>query len=156
LGMRKSLKLGSPKEGTILAGMPWARGASSLRSTGKDYLHRNTLPLRPKRSLVIGFENEAASRTDGIGAEDALVVLACKHARLAAFSFDETNNCSAYACRPNGAERSCGSCRTGRSRVAFLAFLGQRLFFASRESPNSRRTMSQRTCMISPQVPNDP
>jgi hypothetical protein len=86
---------------------PWA---SSLRSTGENYLHRNALPLRPKRSLVIGVENEAAARIDRIGAEDALVVLACKRARLAAFSFDETNNCSAYACRPNRAERSwsCG------------------------------------------------
>ena len=107
---------------------PWA---SSLRSTGENYLHRNALPLRPKRSLVIGVENEAATRIDRISAEDALVVLACKRARLAAFSFDETNNCSAYAARPNRAERSC---RTGRSRVAFLAFLGHRLFSASRES----------------------
>ena len=72
---------------------PWA---SSLRSTGENYLHRNALPLRPKRSLVIGVENEAAARIDRIGAEDALVVLACKRARLAAFSFDETDNDGFY------------------------------------------------------------
>jgi hypothetical protein len=110
---------------------PWA---SSLRSTGENYLHRNALPLRPKRSLVIGVENEAAARIDRIGAEDALVVLACKRARLAAFSFNETNNRSAYACRANRTERSRGSCRTGRSRIALLALLGHRLFSASRES----------------------
>jgi hypothetical protein len=53
---------------------------------------------------------------------------------LATFSINETNNRSAYACRANRTERSCGSCRTGRSRIALLALLGHRLFSTSRES----------------------
>lgn len=65
-----------------------------LLDTGQDYLDRGALPLRSKRSLALGVENERASWIDRVGAEDTFIFPTGHSAGLATFSLDETNACS--------------------------------------------------------------
>src|SRR5258707_8451630 len=86
----------------------------SLPNTCENDFNRPVLLLWPKGSLIIGVENEGASRIDGNRIDDALVVLARNDAGLTTLSIDKTND---------SARRSS---RTGRSCGAGLACLSLR------------------------------
>ena len=64
----------------------------SLPNTCENDFNRPVLLLWPKGSLIIGVENEGASRIDGNRIDDALVVLARNDAGLTTLSIDKTND----------------------------------------------------------------
>ena len=70
-------------------------------------------------------------------------------ARREGISFDETDDRSANASRPNGAEGSCGPFRAGRSLIALLLFG----LPPQADSANVKRTMNQRTYLASQDRP---
>src|SRR5258708_40169859 len=71
----------------------------SLPNTCENDSNRPVLLLWPKGSLIIGVENEGASRIDGNRIDDALVVLARNDAGLTTLSIDKTNDSARRASR---------------------------------------------------------
>ena len=113
--------------------------AALFRDTGEDDLNRNSLALWTEGSFVVRVENEGASRIDGIGAKDALIILARNCAGLATFTFNETNDGSAYARRANRAGLSCWSLWAGRPLITFFALLRHLILAASRCSQKEEK-----------------
>jgi hypothetical protein len=92
------------------------------------------LLLWPKGSLVIGVENEGASRIDGKRIEDTLVFLARDYTGLTTFSIDETNG----GAEPRRSSRAWWPFRSRWSLSAPFTFLGYRVLPASRKGQQQK------------------